>query len=556
MLTRLFVRDFVLIDRLELAFGPGLTVLTGETGAGKSIVLDALGFALGARTARAAVRAGAERAQVVAGFTVPPGHPVRELLLEHGIEAAGDDILIRRQLDADGRSRAWIDDVAVSGGLLRRVGELLVEVHGQHASRALVEPGFHRDILDRFGGHGALRERVRETYEARQRAAAALQQLRAGLEQARRERQELEQLVEELDALNLRPGEEEELADRRRRAMHREKLAELLGEARMLLAQAIERLGAGERRARRAVELDASLLPAAEALDRALIEAGEAEAQIAAGLERLELDGTSVESIEARLFALRDAARKCRCSVAELPDHLAQARARLEQLAQEDRLVEEAQQRFVQCASLHAAAVRALSEARAAAAARLAAAVAAELPPLRLERARFRVCLEPLAEERWGPEGGERVRFEAATNPGQAFGPLDRIASGGELSRFMLALELVIAGLYPATTMIFDEVDAGIGGATAAAVGERLARLGRERQVLVVTHAPQVAAVADHHILLEKEETAEGVRVRAAFIEGSARRDELARMLAGLEVTDAARAAAASLLSATGGSDR
>ncbi len=554
MLTSLDVRDLVVIDRLELAFGPGFTVLTGETGAGKSIVLDALGLALGARGDRTLVRAGAERAQVVAGFAVPGDHPVRALLADQGIEA-GDEILIRRQLGADGRSRAWIDDVPVSGGLLREAGSLLVEVHGQHASRALLEPGFHRELLDRFGGLGALADEVRARFRAWREAESVFTRLRDRLEEARRERDLLQAMVDELAELAVRPGEEEELAARRRRAMNREKLVTALAEIRELVAEAVERLGAAERRAQRAVDLEPGLGEAVAALGRAAIESVEAEAQIASALETAGSATDSLAEVEERLFALRDAARKYRCAVDELPARLAGARERLEAIVHGEEEVEAAVRQAAERRAAFRAAALSLREAREEAAARLAARVAAELAPLRLGRARFRVALEPLAEDRWGEEGAERVRFEAATNPGQPFGPLDRIASGGELSRFMLALELVIANLYPATTMIFDEVDAGIGGATAAAVGERLARLAAARQVVVVTHAPQVAARADRHILIEKEETRERTVVRARLLDEAARRDELARMLAGLEVTEAARAAASSLLAATGGSE-
>lgn len=554
MLTSLDVRDLVVIDRLELVFGPGFTVLTGETGAGKSIVLDALGLALGARAERTQVRPGAERAQVVAGFTLPPDHPVRALLAAQGIDV-GDEILIRRQLTPDGRSRAWIDDVPVSGALLRAAGALLVEVHGQHASRALLEPGFHRELLDRFGGLGALAEEVRSRFYAWRDAESALADRRRQLAEAQRERELLQAMVEELERLAVRPGEEEELAARRRRAMNREKLAAVLGEVRELVAQAVERLAAAERRGRRALELEPSLSEAVAALERAAIEGAEAEAQIVAALKATGSDAETLSKIEERLFALRDAARKYRCAVDELPARLAEARARLETIIHGEAEVEAASRQAAACRAAFEAAARSLSQGRREAAARLAAHVQAELAPLRLERARFRVALEPLAEDRMGAEGAERVRFEAATNPGQPFGPLDRIASGGELARFMLALELVIANLYPATTMIFDEVDTGIGGATAAAVGERLARLAAARQVIVVTHAPQVAARADRHILIEKEEVRGQTVVRARLLDDIARRDELARMLAGLEVTEAARAAASSLLAVSSGGE-
>ncbi|HET6469043.1 MAG TPA: DNA repair protein RecN, partial [Geminicoccaceae bacterium] len=550
MLVSVAIRDIVLIERLELAFGPGLSVLTGETGAGKSIVLDALGLALGARGDRALVRSGAEQGAVTAEFHLPADHPAGALLEAQGLGSA-DELVLRRTLASDGRTRAFVNDQAVGTGLLRQLGDLLVEVHGQFEQQSLTSAASHRRLLDAFGGAGDTLARTRAAFaawrEARERAARLGQEIEA----ARREIDWLRHREHELADLAAQPGEEAELAERRTRLMHREKLALLVQEATAALAGAggaIERLSTAERRIERSRDLASELLdPAGAALGRALVEAGEAEAALERAALALADGGDGIERVEERLFALRAAARKHRVPVDELPALLEATRAQLhsvdvaaDELAAAERMVGEAEAAFL-------AAAEALSRARAAAAADLARAVTAELPPLKLERARFRVGLEPLAPDEWGPEGRERVMFEVATNPGQPFGPLTRLASGGELSRFMLALKVVLARLDPTGTLVFDEVDAGIGGATAAAVGERLARLGRERQVLVVTHAPQVAAVADRHFRVAKRLEGTRTAVEVQALREDERQDEIARMLAGAAVTDAARAAAASL---------
>jgi len=552
MLRALSVRDIVLIDRLELSFEPGFIALTGETGAGKSILLDALGLALGERAERAMVRAGAQRGMVAAMFDPPADHPVRTLLAERGFDAEGE-IMLRRELTAEGRSRAFVQEVPVAGGFLRELASMMVEVHGQHAARGLLDPATHRRLLDAFAGAEELLRGVAEAFHAWREREAELARARERLEALRTEMAELEARITELEALAPQEGEEERLEERRRRLAARGKLAELLREALDLLASAAERLAAAERRVERARGYVAGeLAAAAGALERARIEAAEAEAQLSAFARDLELDPDTLERIEERLFALREAARRHRVPVADLPRLLEESRAALEELrgsgGRVDRLEREARAARARFEEL----VAELSRRRREAALRLAEAVEAELPPLRLERARFRVGLEELPRERWGPEGAERVRFLVSTNPGTPFGPLDRIASGGELSRFMLALEVVLARLDPVPTMIFDEVDAGIGGATADAVGERLARLARERQVLVVTHAPQIAARADQHLRVLKEERGGTVGVRVEPLDAAARLEEIARMLAGAHVTDAARAAARTLLREAG----
>ncbi len=553
MLLALTIRDIILIDRLELAFEPGFTALTGETGAGKSILLDALGLALGARAERGLVRPGAERGEVVAVFDPPPDHPVRARLAEQGFEAEGE-IVLRRQLTPEGRSRAWIQQLPVTGGFLREVGEGLVEVHGQHAVRGLLDPASHRRLLDAFAGTEPLVAELRAAWRDWQARREALEALRAELEQAASEREELRLRVEELEALAPQPGEEAELARRRRQLAGRERLLGLLREAAELLGTAGERLAAAERRLERGRELAGEELDAAlAALERARIETDEAEAQLEALARELDVQPGALERIEERLFALRDAARKFRVEVEALPALLEESRKRLARLAGGSDELTACEREVAAARARLEALARELSRRRREAALRLSEAVAAELAPLRLERARFRVELEPLEGARLGPEGAERVRFLVRTNPGAPWGPLARIASGGELARFMLALEVVLARADPIPTMVFDEVDQGIGGAVADAVGERLARLGRERQVLAVTHAPQVAARAHHHLRVVKEEDGTGVRVRVEVLAGEARRDEIARMLAGAHITDAARAAATSLLRAASG---
>jgi DNA repair protein RecN (Recombination protein N) len=555
MLTSLSIRDIVLIQRLELGLGPGLAVLTGETGAGKSIILDALGLALGGRSDRALVRAGAEQGSVTAEFAPSEPDALAIVLHDNGIPFEGE-LILRRVVTADGRSRAFVNDTAVGTALLRQVGDLLVEVHGQFEQHGLLNPQSHRAILDAFGGLDGQADAVREAHAAWRAAAARLAGLHEQLAAARREEDYLRHREHELADLDPRAGEEEELAIRRQGLMNREKLLGALGEALAAVGGnqgALERLGAAERKLERMAAMAHELLdPALAALGRALVEAGEAEAALEAASRSLEEGGGTVDQVEERLFALRDAARKHRVPVDALPELLAETRTLLERIDAGAGEVEAADRAAEAALQAYRAAARSLSRARAEAASRLAAAVRGELPPLRLERARLRVQLEPLPEEDWGPEGAERVAFEVATNPGQPFGPIAKIASGGELSRFMLALKVVLARLDTAGTLIFDEVDAGIGGATADAVGERLARLGEERQVLVVTHAPQVAARAERHFSVSKKVVGGKTRVEVQELDAGERRDEIARMLAGAEITDAARAAADSLMRVAG----
>jgi DNA repair protein RecN (Recombination protein N) len=551
MLARLSIRDIVLIDRLDIDFVSGLSVLTGETGAGKSILLDALGLALGGRAERALVRRGAAQGAVTAVFALAPERDVAARLDAHGL-AVEDTLVLRRQVGADGRSRAFVNDQPVSTGLLRELAGLLVEVHGQHEQQALLDPAVQRRLLDAYGRLdeplGAVREAHARWREAEQaRAGLAAEAERAAAEEAywRHAFDELEQLAPE-------PGEEEALAAARTRLMNREKLAEGIGEALELLrgsGGAEDTLRAAQRRLERVLGAAGALLePAAGALDRARVELDEAASALERAGQQLDLEGDRLESVEARLFALRAAARKHQVPVDELArlrDEMAARLARIdagaERLGTATEAARAARTAFAACAA-------ALSKGRSAAAARLAAAVMAELRPLKLAKARLVVRLVPLPETEWSGEGAERVAYEIATNPGQEPGPLARIASGGELARVMLALKVVLARVDSTPCLVFDEVDTGIGGATADAVGERLAQLGTVAQVLVVTHAPQVAARADHHWRVEKVERGGQARVAVSRLADDARREEIARMLAGARITEAARAAADSLI--------
>jgi DNA repair protein RecN (Recombination protein N) len=552
MLLGLTIRDVVLIDHLDLAFRPGLCVLTGETGAGKSILLDALGLALGKRAEAGLVRAGAEQAAVSAEFSVGRNHPAHAILREAGLEGEGEAIVLRRLVGADGRSRAFVNDEPASVGLLRELGDSLVEIQGQFAQRGLLDPANHRMILDAFAEHAvtpnALAQDWRYWREARQREEEAVWVLAA----SREEEDLLRHDLAELDLLAPEEGEEDRLAARRGLLQSAERLAETLSEAIGELggnAGAQVSLARAARRLKRARERAQGLLEAAlGATERAGAETAEALAVLEAAARQLELDPSELEKVEERLFALRALARKHRAAIADLPGlhermavRLAEIEARAEGVEHLVRASGEARIRFV-------AATELVSRARARAAARLDAAVAAELGPLRLDKARFRTVLTPLTEADWGEHGCERVHFEVATNPGAGFGPLARIASGGELARFMLALKLVLASTSSVPTLIFDEVDSGIGGAVAAAVGERLQRLGTNLQVLVVTHSPQVAARGAYHWRVAKSLAARQTVTRVEELDGDTRQEEIARMLSGRNITAEARAAAASLI--------
>jgi DNA repair protein RecN (Recombination protein N) len=553
MLISLAIRDIILIERLDLEFEGGLCALTGETGAGKSILLDALGLALGGRAERTLVRPGAAQGSVSAAFTVPTSDDTLSSLLEaHGI-ALDDTLVLRRVVGTDGRSRAFINDQPVSTGLLRDLAALLVEVHGQHAQQALLDPSVQRNLLDEYGRlHDALAA-VRQAYVSWRQAESGRAAIEAEVTRAATEEAYWRHAFDELDQLAPAVGEETALAEARARLMNREKLIQAIGDALQVLrgpGGAEERLGSGQRTIERAVGLAGGMLEAVVAsLDRARVELEEASSALERAGHELELDAGRAEQVEERLFALRAAARKHQVPVDELPRLRAELAERLARIdAGVGRLTAAAEAARAARASFAARAAD-LSQSRRTAAGNLADAVMAELAPLKLDKARFVVRLAPLAQTDWSAEGAERVGYEIATNPGQEPGPLAKIASGGELARVMLALKVVLASVDSTPCLIFDEVDTGIGGATADAVGERLARLGANAQVLVVTHAPQVAARADHHWRVEKALHGGRAAVSVTRLSEGERREEIARMLAGARITEAARAAADSLIS-------
>jgi DNA repair protein RecN (Recombination protein N) len=556
MLAALSIRDIVLIDKLDLEFGEGLSVLTGETGAGKSILLDAFTLAIGGRGDTSLVRKGAAQGQVTAVFDLAPSHPVFALLAENGI-AAETPLILRRVQGADGRSRAFINDTSVSVQLLRQVGQALVEIHGQHDDRALIDASGHRDLVDAFGGLSGDAARLAEAYAAWQAAESELARHEAAIAVSRANADYLSHALEELRELAPQLGEEEALAERRQLMMHAEKLAAELNEALDALqgeGTSGARLAAALRRIERQANVAPQLLtPVAEALERVLAETEAARTRIEQALALSAFEPKELERAEERLFALRALARKHKVAVDDLPalaDRLASELATLDQ--SESRGAELAKAAKAARADYEAQA-RALSEARRRAAERLDAEVSAELAPLKLEKARFLTNIEAVELAAGGPGGIDRVAFWVRTNPGTEPGPLMKVASGGELARVILALKVVLAARGSAPTLVFDEADAGVGGATAAAVGERLARLAANVQVLAVTHAPQVAAVAKGHLLIAKEPVpgpeGEAMATRVAVLEGEHRREEIARMLAGQTITDEARRAAERLMS-------
>ena len=551
MLLRLAIRDVVLIERLDLDFAPGLTVLTGETGAGKSILLDSLGLALGARADSGLVRNGAEQSVVTAEFALPDDHAVAALLTEQGWNVA-DTLVLRRTVNKEGRSRAFIDDQPASAGLLGQIGALLIEAHGQHDDRGLLNPAGHRALLDAFAGNQALLATVRAAHGAFNRATAEWEAALADLEAARRDEEYLRHVVGELRTLAPEPGEEQRLAEERHAMQEGERAASDLDEVATMLAVdgGVEaRLRGAQRKLERAAgRLGAVLEPVLNALDRAAIEAEEAIDALARARAAIAYDERRLEIVEERLFALRAAGRKHQVRPDDLAALAAQMEARITALdAGEGRVTERAAARDAARDAL-VRACAALSAARIAAAERLDAGVNAELDALKLGRAKFRTRIEALGDGQWGGEGADRVTFEVATNPGAPFGALVKIASGGELARFILALKVVLAGAGTAPTMVFDEVDRGIGGAVADAVGDRLARLAEGAQVLVVTHSPQVAARGGHHLRIAKDTVGEATRTSVAPLDPAERQEEIARMLSGAEITPAARAAADALL--------
>jgi DNA repair protein RecN (Recombination protein N) len=556
MLSRLSIRDIVLIDRLDIDFAERLAALTGETGAGKSILLDAFALALGARGDQTLVRHGIEQGQVIAVFELGRAHPARAILKANDI-AAEDELILRRVQFADGRTRAFVNDQPVSVQVMKQLGSALVEIHGQHDERALVDAATHRRLLDAFGALDGDAAKVEMLWDARRAAQEATDVHRAEVERAKREGDWLRHAVEELDKLNPQTGEETALATRRTGMMQAEKVAEDLREAHEVLAgtgSSVPALaGVIRRLERRSAQAPQLIEPAVKALDTALTALDETRGHLEAALRTADFDPAELERIEERLFALRAAARKYNVPVDELA---ALARKYLNDVALIDAGEEKLkglEQAAAQADSAFRAAAGTLSKARAKTAIGLDRAVNGELAPLKLERATFSTQIETDAAAP-GPNGIDRVEFWVQTNPGTKPGPLMKVASGGELSRFLLALKVVLADRGSAPTLVFDEIDTGVGGAVADAIGVRLARLADGVQVLAVTHAPQVAARADRHYLISKDALDSGKRVATRVTELAAerRREEIARMLAGAEITNEARAAAERLIKAAG----
>jgi DNA repair protein RecN (Recombination protein N) len=555
MLLGLSIRDVVLIERLDLEFGAGLSVLTGETGAGKSILLDALGLALGARGEATLVRHGAERAIVSAEFDVPERHPARAMIADQGLVAEGI-LVLRRVLGADGRSRAFVNDQPIGIALLRQIGDTLVEIQGQHEAHGLLNPATHRGILDSYGGLAKAADEVRLAHQAWRAARDAETSAREASAAAKRDEDYLRHVLAEIDELEPKPGEENELAEQRSFLMNGAKLAESLQAALGELTEGravVTALNAAHRLLDRAAAKAGPRLDAAlQSLAAATVEASEAVAQIEVVLNDLGADPHKLDQIEERLFALRGLARKHNSDVDSLPGLRDQFAAKVAAIDSSDADMSRLAQATAEARKAYLAAAAKLGEARRKAAAKLDKAINKELAPLKLEKASFRTAIEALAEDDGGPDGLDRIAFEVSTVPGAPPGPLAKIASGGELARFLLALKVVLAGTGAATTLVFDEVDAGIGGAVAAAVGDRLARLGSAVQVLVVTHSPQVAARGVHHWRVLKSQNGKATATQVDRLADRERREEIARMLAGARVTDEARAAADKLLAAGG----
>lgn len=550
MLHSLDIRNIVLIERQTLEFVRGLNVLTGETGAGKSILLDALAFALGRRDAKGLVRSGAGEGSVTATLTCPSDHPAHTLMNEAGLEWDDEALTLRRIASVDGPSRAFVNDQRVSAATLRAIGETLVEVHGQHDDRGLLNPRGHRVLLDAFAGADAALSTVREAWRNARAAREALAAAEAAAEEAARDQEYLEHAAKELRDLAPEVGEDDQLDAQRRMMQSAERIrddivaaANLIsggeGGAESAVGDAMRRLdgvaGAAEGK------LDAPV----EALGRALDALGEAESGVVAALDALSFDPLELERVEERLFALRAMARKHKCLPDALPGLAAELDRKLALISAGEGEIAALRDVVATTTGAYDAAAAVLSQKRAKAAGQLDKAVGAELPALKMERARFETTITTIPA---GPDGVDQVAFQIATNPGSAAGALGAIASGGELSRFLLALKVSLAARGGGGVMIFDEIDRGVGGATADAVGRRLSRLADAAQVMVVTHSPQVAAMGAAHFRIEKTVRNGQTQTAVVSLPETERRDEIARMLAGDIVTDAARAAADELI--------
>ncbi len=551
MLQSLSIRDIVLIEALDLEFGSGLTVMTGETGAGKSILLDSLGLALGNRADSGLVRQGTEKAQVTASFAAPEAvGKLAATLADNDIDIEpGEPLIIRRSVKADGGSRAFVNDQPCSAALLRRIGGQLIEIHGQHDDRGLINPRGHRALLDSFAGANAAK--TGHAFEKWQSAKAVLEQARQDLEAAEQDREYLEHSVAELAKFAPQPGEEQELALDRATMMKGEKLTGDLEAIRSAFDGSeggLASLRAAARRLDRIADDHPLLAEALEALDRSIIDASEAEDKLNEAAAALSFDPQRLDDMETRLFDLRGLARKHRVEPDRLSDLLVELETKLAAISDGGRTLEDLEASLADARKSYIAAAETLRVQRSKAARALDKAVAGELAPLKLDAARFKTLLEELPEEHWNKSGMDRIEFLIATNPGAPLAPLGKIASGGELSRFILALKVALAEEYGLKTIIFDEVDRGVGGAVASAIGDRLSRLSRGAQLLVVTHSPQVASKGDAHMLINKSLSGTVSRTDVSALDDEGRRQEIARMLSGADVTDEARAQADRLL--------
>lgn len=554
MLAHLSIRDIVLIDRLDVDFSGRLSVLTGETGAGKSIVLDSFALALGARGDAGLVRDGAEQGQVAAAFDLPGKHPAREFLRANDLAIEADDNLILRRVQlADGRTRAFINDRPVSVQILREVGAKLVEIHGQHDERALIDPAAHRALLDAFGGSTEAAAKVRTLWNAWREMEVEVETERARQERARREEDYVRNAVDELTKLAPQPGEETGLADRRASLMRAEKVGGDLKDALDAISgndSAVPQLSSALRRLERRQQEAADIVGGpAKALEAALNSIEEARGGLEAALRLADYDPQELERNEERLFALRAAGRKYNSPVDRLTEVAERFAGDLASIDKGEEKLKTLEAASKKAESDFRAAAEALSSSRKAAAKKLDKSVNAELPPLKLERAEFISEIESNSASP-GPDGFDRVEFWVRTNPGARPGPMMKVASGGELARFLLALKVVLADRGSAPTLVFDEIDTGVGGAVSDAIGARLARLAEKVQVLTVTHAPQVAARASNHFMVAKDVVGGGKRVSTKIVplDDPRRREEVARMLSGAKVTDEARKAADRLI--------
>lgn len=557
MLVSLAIKDIVLIDRLRIEFEDGLCVLSGETGAGKSILLSSIGLAIGARGGKDLIRHGKDQGSVSAEFSLAEDHKVWSILKAQDIDCGEDQVILRRTVLKDGKSRAFINDQSVSISLLRTIGENLVEIHGQHDERGLLNPAGHRDLLDDFGDYSSLRKKVSKNFETLIQLKKALLSEQEKLDLAKQDEEYIRHNLEELETLNPIRGEEEILAKERSRMMQGESLSEGLGELldKLLSDKGVDTvLRATIRKMERiAAQAPGLLEKVSESLERAANETSEAIAELENTIRNLEFNPYDLENTEERLFSLRAAARKHNCQVDQLVDLKTDFEKNLSTIAYGDEEVNRLNNEVKIAQNIYEKSVDELSKERKKAAGVLDKSVNQELPSLKMDKASFKTFLEPLEKENWNAHGGERVDFRVSTNPGAPFGGLIKIASGGELSRFILALKVVLARKTSIATLIFDEIDQGVGGAVANAVGGRLSELAKNAQIMVITHSPQVAARGNSHWYINKVTSATdgSVVTGITLLNDEKRREEIARMLAGAEVTKEARAAADNLLNCT-----